>query len=154
MTRPNRKTAHRSRTKKDESLIPLLKELIATNKRQTIRDAPPVPDVQERTLKRHRIYPFHRSLDLGIIAGSVTVETFTSYTFTLSALSDSTEFTALFDQYRIMQVRMEFTPLFTDTSATVAYPPLYSAIDYDDANSVTGAQINEYDSVMFAPTGT
>jgi len=136
------------------SLLPVLRQILEQNKRQTLRDAPEVPDVNIRTLKRHRIYPFHRSLDLGIITPSVTVETFNSYTFTLSALPDSSEFTALFDQYRIMQVRVEFTPLFTDTSATVAYPPIYSAIDYDDANSVTGLQINEYDSVMFTPTGT
>lgn len=132
----------------------LLKQLIELTNRQTIRDAPVVPDVKPRSQRRHRIYPFTRAIDLGIQTPSVTVETFTSYTFTLSALPDSTEFTALFDQYRIMQVRIEFTPLFTDTSATVAYPPIYTAIDYDDANSVTGAQINEYDSVMFTPTGT
>jgi hypothetical protein len=145
-------TAHAAH--KGGSTAALLKQLIALNSRQTIRDEPMVPDVKPKTLQRHKLYTFQRSIDLGIITPSVTVETFTSYTFTLNALPDSTEFTALFDQYRIMQVRMEFTPLFTDTSATVAYPPIYSAIDYDDANSVTGAQINEYDSVMFVPTGT
>lgn len=155
MPKANNKSNRARSGKKNEGATPaLLKHLIQVNERQTIRDEPMVRDVQARTLRRHRIYPFHRAIDLGIITPSVTLETFTSYTFTLGALPDSTEFTALFDQYRIMQVRMEFTPLFTDTSATVAYPPLYTAIDYDDANSVTGAQINEYDSVMFTPTGT
>jgi hypothetical protein len=122
--------------------------------RQTLRDEPVVPDVKAMTLKRHRLYSFHRGIDLGIITASVTLETFTAYSFTLGALPDSTEFTALFDQYRIMQVRMEFTPLFVDTSATVPYPPIYTVIDYDDSNTITGLQANEYDSVMFSPTGT
>jgi hypothetical protein len=155
MMTSNKKNKGASRRKggQDETAS-LLKQLISLNSRQTVRDEPTVPDVQPSVLKRHRLYTFQRGIDLGIITPSVTVETFTSYTFTLGALPDSTEFTALFDQYRILQVRMEFTPLFTDTSATVAYPPIYTAIDYDDANSVTGAQINEYDSVMFTPTGT
>jgi hypothetical protein len=153
MTRSKRNSA-KSKGRSSKATDGLLKQLIDINMRQTIRDEPMVPDVKPLALQRHRLYSFHRGIDLGIISASVTVETFTSYTFTLSALPDSTEFTALFDQYRIMQVRMEFTPLFTDTSATVAYPPLYTVIDYDDANSITGAQANEYDSVMYTPTGT
>jgi len=135
------------------SLAPLMKELIAISRQQTIKDAPEVPDVMPMRIRRHDIHNFHRGVDLGFITPSVTLETFTSYTFILSNLPDSTEFTSLFDQYRIMQVRVIFSPLFTDTSATVAYPPIYTAIDYDDTNSVTGSQINEYDSVQFNTTG-
>jgi hypothetical protein len=137
-----------------EDQVPLLlKQLVTLNKQQTVKDTPDVADVDWPSIKRHRIYTFVRKLDLGYITPSVTVETDSAFTFTLSALPDSTEFTSLFDTYRITCVKLNFMPLFIDTSATVAYPPLLTAIDYDDGNATGFNILEEYDSALRSNTG-
>jgi hypothetical protein len=150
-----RKTAaKKSEHKRMEDKVPaLLKQLIDLNKQQSVKDIPDVPDTVWPSLKRDKVYSFVRKVDLGILTPSVTVETDGTFTFSLSSLPDSTEFTSLFDNYRIYAVKLNFMPLFTDTSATVAYPPIITAIDYDDATTTTLAQLEEYDSSLRSYTG-
>lgn len=66
--------------------------------------------------------------------------------FSMSSLPSASEFTALFDQYKIMKVKLDFIP-FGDTvnlpvstmsgSSSLVSPggPLITAVDYDDANA-------------------
>jgi hypothetical protein len=151
---PHKAAPKKSEAKRMEDKVPaLLKQLINLNKSQTVKDTPDVPDIIWPIVKRNKIFTFVRKVDLGIISPSVTVETDGAYSFTLNALPDYTEFTALFDNYRIIGVKINFMPLFTDTSATVAYPPIRTAIDYDDSAATTLAQLEEYDSCLASYTG-
>jgi hypothetical protein len=151
---PQKKRQNPQKKKMMEDKVPhLLQRLITLNEQQTVKDSPDVPDVIWPSIKRHRIYTYVRKLDLGYLTPSVTVETDGAYTFSLSALPDSTEFTSLYDTYRITCVKVNFVPLFTDTSATVAYPPLMTAIDYDDASSTALTVLEEYDSALRSATG-
>lgn len=70
-------------------------------------------------------------------------------TFSMAGLPNATEFTALFDQYKIMKVKLDFIPFgdtvnlpistMTGTTAlTSPGGPLITAIDYDD-NLIPGA---------------
>jgi hypothetical protein len=150
---PNKKSGRKSRGSARGKTTALLTQLVGLTKQNTNREAPTIPDIVVPRLKRHKVYPFVRSIELGTITPSVTVETDGTYAFSLGSLPDYTEFTALFDTYRIVGVRLCFYPLFTDTSATVAYPPLHTVIDYDDNASLAIAQLNEYDSLQVVQTG-
>lgn len=64
--------------------------------------------------------------------------------FTLDTLTGYTEFTALFDQYRIIEIRASFNPMtaaFGPSTTTTDLPMLYTVIDFDDA--ATPANIDE-----------
>jgi hypothetical protein len=134
-------------------MVKLLQELVFMQRQQSNREAPTIQDVRTPVLKRHKIYPFVRSVELGTIIPSVTVETDGAYAFSLGSLPDYTEFTALFDTYRITSVRLCFYPLFLDTSATVPYPPIHTVIDYDDNNTLAITILNEYDSLQVVQIG-
>lgn len=63
-------------------------------------------------------------------------------TFSLNQCPDATDFTNLFDQFRIMAVAVTFVPTFTGSdmnpsSSTPILQPLYTCIDYDDNTSAT-----------------
>jgi hypothetical protein len=131
----------------------MFRELLMLQKQQTVKDAPMVPDVNRIQIAPHRTYTFQRTVDIGQITPSTTVETDSTYVFALNQLPDYTEFTSLFDNYRILQVTVCFYPLFLDTTATTPYPPIKTVIDYDDNVSVTLAQANEYDSLQVNQTG-
>jgi hypothetical protein len=105
-------------------------------------------------LKRHKLYTFQRSQDFGLLTPSTTAATAGAYSFVLNQLPDYTDFTNLFDSYRILQVRLSFFPLFLDTTATTAYPAIKTVIDYDDGANITLQQAEEYDSLLVSQTGT
>lgn len=72
-----------------------------------------------------------------------------SYSFKLSDLSNSDEFTALFDQYRINAVKLQIVPTFTsnDIANELTMASIHSAIDHND-NNPPGAlsDLMEYDT--------
>jgi hypothetical protein len=131
----------------------MIKELIDLNKAQITREIPMLRDVLIPTLKRHKVYPFTRLQQLGTITSSTTAEVTSALTFSLSSLPDYTEFTGLFDAYRIVGVKVCFYPAFLDTTATTLYPPIYTVIDYDDSNTTSTAAYGEYDSCQVVQTG-
>jgi hypothetical protein len=147
------KKKHRSAAHSQSKTNELLEKMLALQKQNTIRESPAVPDVGRITLGRHRAHTFHRSFSVGNITGSTTAETDGAVTVTLAAFPDYTDFTNLFDTYRIMQIAVEFNPLFLDTTATTNYPPIATVIDYDDGNATAYAQLEEYDSFMITQTG-
>lgn len=66
--------------------------------------------------------------------------------FKLNQLPSYSEFTALFDEYRINGIRFEIVPLFTSddlnpASTFLTLPNMHTVIDYDD--STTPADLNE-----------
>lgn len=62
--------------------------------------------------------------------------------FGLSDLPNYTEFTNLFDQYKINAIKLTFIPRFTGADinplgTALAVPRIWSVIDYDDASTLT-----------------
>lgn len=83
------------------------------------------------------------------ISTSLAGETDTGYTFQLSDLSNYTEFTALFDQYRFRNVTVHFTPDLRNAQigSTCADASVYTAIDRDSGQAVTLNEIVQYSDV-------
>jgi len=72
------------------------------------------------------------------IVTSTTGNTFRSYAFSISNLSDVVEMASVFDQYRITQVDCKFIPNITEAlSSTPVAGTVASVIDFDDANVFT-----------------
>jgi hypothetical protein len=153
MKKFNRRTNKNKNKSTQKEMVPLLKQLVSLNKQQTIKGIPDVPDATWMSLKRERTYPFVRKVQAGTITGSVTIEVDGAFAFSLGSLPDYTEFTALFDSYRIRMVKLQFNPLFIDTSATVTYPPIITAIDYDDNSTLAYSVLQEYDTSLISNSG-
>jgi hypothetical protein len=81
-----------------------------------------------------------------------------TYVFSLGDLDSSTEFTGLFDQYRIECVCFKLLPmqnaigLQTNSTTTTVTP--YVVVDYDDNNALTSAaQARSFESCIIVPPG-
>jgi len=102
------------------------------------------------TPKRDQICTFRRTYTIAQLSAN-TGDTVQAFNFALSGLPNYTEYTALFDQYRILEVIVSFTP-FSTVSATTAvgasYPGLIGSwIDYNDASLPANLQEGQqYDS--------
>ncbi len=73
-------------------------------------------------------------------------------TFALSDLPNYTEFTALFDQYRIEEVSVRLIPIVTTcTPASYTDSLLYSVVDFDDATTATVTDLQQYENVRVSP---
>jgi hypothetical protein len=81
-----------------------------------------------------------------------------TYSFTLSDLDSPSEFTGLFDQYRIECVAFRLMPMqnavgLTTNSTTTCVTP-YVVVDYDDSNALTSAaQARSFESCVIVPPG-
>lgn len=91
-----------------------------------------------------------RTVDYGQITSSTGTNTFSGQVFKLSDLPNYTQFTNLFDEYRIRAIKCYFIPTFNvnyGTTGTATLPQLISAIDYDDATTPSStAQIYSFDT--------
>jgi len=80
-----------------------------------------------------------------------TGDTVIAYYFALSSLPSYTDFTSLFDQYRILEVILTFMPYSNSavtTTVSSAFPGLIATwMDFDDANLPANiAEGQQYDS--------
>lgn len=99
-----------------------------------------------RTTARRQIYPFKRFSAYKVtLVGNDTVPGVLGGTqFSLSDLPNVSEFTSLFDQYRLTGVAYRWVvnkdPMFstTGTAATRLYPRICWVHDYDDSNTPSG----------------
>jgi hypothetical protein len=145
----------RSRNKGTSETNNLLKRLVLINEQQSNKDVPTAVDVPRLRIKRQKIYTFSQSQDLASLGFSSTAPVSYAFAFSLSMLGNSSSFTSLFDQYRIMQVNCEFFPEIAQSSvSTSTYPPIYSVIDYDDNSLITIAQALQYDTLQVCTAGT
>jgi hypothetical protein len=79
-----------------------------------------------------------KTFQLTNVVTSTTVNTFRSYAFSVSSISDITEMSSVFDQYRISWVEVKFIPNITEAISSTPLSGLnYTAIDLDDANAFT-----------------
>lgn len=78
------------------------------------------------------VHRFVRSVQIGALTPAAADKGW-AWTFALSDLPNYTEFTALFDQYRLSLVELVFTWSPGTTVATSTFPTLLIASDYDSA---------------------
>lgn len=89
-----------------------------------------------------RVYNFKRKLTSNLIItyNGVATESHGAYKFKLSDLPNYTEFTSLFDKYRITGIRAQFLPrvnimdLKNVNASFTEIPPVLTVVDYDDAS--------------------
>jgi len=112
----------------------LLSKLVILNEQQILKAVPAMSDIEFPTLKR-RYYSFVSSYVVGTLTSSLTVPVTATYNFSLNQLPDSSQFTALFDAYRILHVKVIFNPT-TNTGPCAA---IQTVIDYDDSNLLVGS---------------
>jgi len=105
-----------------------------------------------RTETNLKNYKITRSNEVSaLLTQSTTLPVFTATSFQLSDLPDYTEFTALFDKYRITSIEAWLFPRNTQT-ATGSNGLITSVIDYDDATALsTVSQAMEYQNQSTAP---
>lgn len=136
------------RSEQDSKALRTIADSEATQQRGVL---PTVRDIEPITVARDKVYTFSRSLSVGTITPSATLDTFGAANFTLASLPDSTEFTTLFDQYRLLQVVVRFVPLTTGPYMS----PLFTVIDYDDSTTPTGiASLLEYMTLETTQSGS
>lgn len=117
---------------------------IMARKDQNDLMTPKVPDVPRLMLKRDKVYTFDRSYSFDLVA-SGTAPTSQSYSFSLAGLPNSSDFTNLFDQYRIVQAEARFIPVY----APGEFPgSIYTAIDYDDAVDISTTEALQYQTLQ------
>lgn len=140
---PNRKSKNGRRPRRANApLVQSVKAITNAVKDLTVltqdRGLPDRPDRKPMPMpRRNPVYTFTRSVSKGKITAT-NAETVTAYSFALSDLPSYTDFTSLFDEYRIVQVILEFIPVTTSfgpsTSAT-DLPSVHTVIDYDDSTA-------------------
>lgn len=107
----------------------------------------------------NKVYYFTRWSDFGTstVASSLTPGYF-GFNFSLSDLPNYTEFTSLYDYYKIKAVKVVFLPQMTENVSLgsvnnpYSYARFQTAIDYSDSNPPTTLdELREYKSYKFTP---
>jgi hypothetical protein len=81
--------------------------------------------------------------NLAVLTTSTVGNTFVGITATLSSFNDYASYTAVFDQYRIRGMEVQFSPS-NSGQLTTTIGHVHSVIDYDDGASITPAQALDY----------
>lgn len=103
-----------------------------------------VRDIQFPVLKRNKVYTFVRSFSPTALTLTSTVDLPFSVFISLSLFPDASEFTTLFDSYRIGVVEIQSSPY---VGAPNVSGSTHTVIDYDDSSGLGSiAACQEYDS--------
>lgn len=109
-----------------------------------------IPDPLPMVLSRGKVYTFEREWVYATVTASTSVDQAGVVYFTLSSLPGATEFTSLFDVYRVEQLIVTFVSLTTGPYIS----PLTTIIDYDDANAVSSLnELLEYQTQQTSSPG-
>jgi hypothetical protein len=105
-----------------------------------------VPHVQNDS----HVVAFARNYLAGTFASSLAGDAMGALSMSVSSLPNSSEFTNLFDQYRIVRLEYTFWPFQTQsTISTTATPVIASVVDYDDAVTPGGfGALQQYENCM------
>lgn len=117
---------------------------------------------KRRTIRRkgtQKIYQYKRlSGAFSTFVLSNVANAYTAYNFSLGDVPNYTEFTALYDYYKINAVKVTLLPQMTqnvslgDVNNAWASKRLFSAIDYNDSSAVTTIdEIRQYSTCKFTP---
>lgn len=99
---------------------------------------------------RDPIINMRRSLQSTTFASSTLADTHKAFSFALSDLPNASEFTSLFDMWRIVEVECLFLPSITEMTPGAPNVGLQmSVIDYDDATALSApGSYLQYQNVM------
>lgn len=146
----------------DDPVLQEMKTLVNTVKDLTLvtqnKFLPGKRDVQMfRTPARPPIHTFRKVVSKPNVTAN-QFESVGAISFALSDLANYTELTALYDQYRIMEVRVQFAPLaasFGESTSSSAYPTVFTVIDMDDdALPASIDVLKQYDTCQVTPNGS
>lgn len=138
------------RKKKTSPSVDLLKQIRDLQLVQTKGRTPDVPDIPRIQLRRNKVYSFSRTYLAGQIVASTTVDTLGALNFQLSSFVNSSEFTALFDQYRLSYIEVDF--IYVNPASVLA--PFYTVIDYDDSTTPAAVtDLLQYPTLMHTAPG-
>ena len=88
-------------------------------------------------MRKRPIHSFKRKTASTLTIDNGT-DTTTSFEWKLNDLPDYTEFTNLFDSYRINAIKLEIKPRFNNVDATApGMVPIYTVIDHNDNTYLT-----------------
>lgn len=102
---------------------------------------------------KQKVFYFKRFVGglASFVAGADFADSFANYTFRLADVPGFTEFTTLFDFYKIKAVKLVFLPQFSEYSgslmASTTFPPalrLFSIIDYNNISSPALDAMRQY----------
>jgi hypothetical protein len=131
-SRPRHASRRRTPSASEIMMVSRLDDLVESSKTQSVKFAPEQKDVPRLRFKQATLFNVELSY-LTSFSTSTTVPTFGGLVFQLSNSSNASAYTAIFDRYRILQVNVKFMPNIGPTGAA----PLYTVLDYDDANAPT-----------------
>ncbi len=115
---------------------------------------PRVRDVIPLKLARYRSFTFAITWDVATIGSSTTTNFNAGYYAALNALPGYVNMIECFDQYRILQVVYNFIPLQNPSVLSGGGGLIYTAIDYEDANTPSAhTDLEQQDTCMTAPFG-
>jgi len=106
---------------------------------------------------RPKTFTLQQTVNLGTINSTATpgTEFDGAYYFYLNQLSGVTGLGAVWDQYKFIQVTLNFQPVFSQLSFTSASGGVagnfITALDYDDATSTTYSMLEQYDTAHHTP---
>jgi hypothetical protein len=95
------------------------------------------PLFPSRMIFDNQVYNIIQTVQKGNITSSTTLSTFTALNFQLNDLDQAASLSAIFDQYKIKMIEVEFIPgQNSQTSATGTTGLFATVVDYDDAAAV------------------
>jgi hypothetical protein len=152
-----KKVQNRRRSKNSGSSNVVMKDVRNILRDQAIHQAPLVHDVQLMRLARSRTCSFTLEADYTTLSSPTTNLNTGAISGILGNFPGYTELTAVFDQYRIMQMRLTFIPILSTSAVNSQGVLVYTAFDYDDVtapDTVTGTQaLMQYDTCLIVPAG-
>jgi hypothetical protein len=117
---------------------------------ENLGDVMMIPRAFARENLVNQIFRFRRSVVSATIQQAAGSDTLGAFSFTLAGIQGNSEWTTLFDQYKISLVRVLIRPLFNLAQivalSTDVFPPLCSVIDYDDATAISNVLLSQYQS--------
>lgn len=94
------------------------------------------------------VYPHARTIDLAAYTTSIAGATNAVYSFSLDQVTNYTEFTNLYDQYRIKRVDIQMRRMGNSESTAAIDGVIYVAPDYDDVAATAVAALQQYPAVQ------
>lgn len=150
----NRRNNRRSRNSQlnvENAQLSVLNRLYEVEKTQVRGLVERVPDPPRMLLKREKVYTFARlTLTNNQLVNSAVATIAYANAPSLNTFANSTDFTNLFEQWRIVQITWIFSPLYSGTVAN----PLYTWFDPDDDTIPTGiAEGLQQQTLRISPSG-
>lgn len=107
-----------------------------------------VPRSVAKANRSREVYFFKRNAanEVDMVGLPASAPLLRTYQFSLNNVTSSTEFTNLFDMYKITHVQIKFYMVVdpsAQASAVARYPRMWWTRDYDDANTLSINQIRE-----------